>query len=159
VGELRRILKERLPEHMVPSAFVFLDVLPMTGSGKIDAAALPAPDASRPELDSAYCGPRTPADEALVEIWKSVLLLDRVGVRDNFFELGGHSLLATQVISRAREAFHVDVPLRDLFVNPTIEDLALAIAERQADRFAAGELENLLAEVRAPARKGGPEGR
>ena len=88
-----------------------------------------------------------------------MLRLDRVGVHDNFFELGGHSLLATQVISRARDAFHVEVPLRDLFVNPTVEGLALAIAERQADRVAPGELEGLLSDVKAAAGAAASKGR
>jgi amino acid adenylation domain-containing protein len=159
IAELRRVLKERLPDYMVPSAFVPIEALPITRSGKLDVAALPAPEPSRPELDNAYCGPRTPVEETLAGIWQSVLRLDRVGVQDNFFELGGHSLLATQVISRVREAFHVDVPLRDLFVNPTVEGLALAITERQAGQFAPDELERLLAEVKAPGGKTGPEGR
>ncbi len=159
VAELRRVLKERLPDYMVPSAFVRIESLPTTRSGKLDTAALPEPEPSRPELDNAYCAPRTPAEETLAEIWRSVLGLDRVGVKDNFFELGGHSLLATQVISRAREKFHVDVPLRDLFINPTIEGLALAITERQVGQFAPEELEGLLAQVKAPGGKTGPEGR
>jgi acyl carrier protein len=144
---------------MVPSAFVLLDALPRTRSGKLDAASLPAPDPARPELENAYCGPRTPVEETLTEIWKSLLRLDRVGIHDNFFELGGNSLLATQVISRIRDVFHVDVPLRDLFVNPTVAGLALAIAEKQAERIAPGELEGILSDLKSWRGETGPEGR
>ncbi|MGH7834013.1 MAG: phosphopantetheine-binding protein, partial [Candidatus Binatia bacterium] len=123
-GELRSYLKEKLPDPMVPSAFVLLDVLPRTPHGKLDRRALPEPDQSRPELEENLAAPRTPVEEAIVEIWREVLSLDRVGVHDNFFELGGHSLLATQVISRLREAFQVELPLRSLFERPTIAGLA-----------------------------------
>jgi amino acid adenylation domain-containing protein len=157
VSDLRRLLKEKLPEYMVPSTFVLLDALPRTRSGKLDAASLPAPEPARPELDNTYCEPRTPTEETLAEIWRTVLRLDRVGVHDNFFELGGHSLLATQVISRVRDVFHVDVPLRDLFVNPTVAGLALAIAERQSERVAPGELESLLSELKAWTGETGPK--
>jgi acyl carrier protein len=114
---------------MVPSAFVVLDALPLTPSGKLDRNALPAPDGARPELDGSYEAPRNPVEEAVAKIWAEVLGVERVGARDNFFELGGHSLLATQVISRIRQAFPVDVPLRRLFEEPTVATLALAITE------------------------------
>jgi acyl carrier protein len=123
-GELRRYLKEKLPDPMVPSAFVLMDTLPRTPHGKLDRRALPAPDQSRPEVEENFAAPRTPVEEAIVEIWREVLSLDRVGIHDNFFELGGHSLLATQVISRLREAFRVELPLRSLFERPTIAGLA-----------------------------------
>ena len=102
-NELRSFLKQKLPEYMVPSAFVFLDTLPLTPNGKVDRKALPAPDQNRPEAEESYVAPRTPVEELLAEIWAEVLKLDKVGVHDNFFELGGHSLLATQVISRVRK--------------------------------------------------------
>jgi amino acid adenylation domain-containing protein len=159
VGDLRRLLREKLPEYMVPSTFVLLDAVPRTRSGKLDAASLPAPEPARPELDNTYCGPRTPMEETLTEIWMTVLRVDRVGVQDDFFELGGHSLLATRVISRARDAFQVELPLRDLFLNPTVAELAMAIAERQAERVAPGELERLLSELESAARERSPDGR
>jgi acyl carrier protein len=109
---------------MVPSAFVFLDSLPLTPNGKLDRKALPAPDHSRPELDDAFAAPRTPVEEILANIWAEVLKLDKVGIHDNFFDLGGHSLLATQLISRVRDAFKLDLPLRSLFEAPTIYGLA-----------------------------------
>ncbi len=117
---LRDWLKPRLPEYMVPSAFVSLDALPLTQHGKIDRGALPAPDFS----GGNYQAPRTPVEDALAEAWGSVLGIDRVGVADNFFDLGGHSLLATQVISRVRDALGIDLPLRTLFESPTISGMA-----------------------------------
>jgi acyl carrier protein len=123
-GELRGYLKEKLPDPMVPSAFVLLDALPRTPHGKLDRRALPEPDQSRPEVEKNLVAPRTPVEEAIVEIWREVLSLDRVGIHDNFFELGGHSLLATQVISRLRAAFSVELALRSLFESPTVAGLA-----------------------------------
>jgi len=121
--ELHHFLKQQLPEYMVPSAFVLLDVLPLTSNGKVDRRALPAPDTTRPELADTYVAPRTPVEEVLVGIWAEVLGLDGVGVQDNFFELGGHSLLATQVISRVRDAFSVELSLYSLFEAPAITSL------------------------------------
>jgi acyl carrier protein len=103
---------------------VFVDSLPLTPSGKIDRRALPAPDQSRPELESAFVASHTPAQELVARTWADVLKVERVGIYDNFFELGGHSLSATQVISRLRAAFCVDLPLRSLFEGPTVADLA-----------------------------------
>jgi amino acid adenylation domain-containing protein len=124
VGELRTFLKAKLPDYMVPSTFAFLDSLPLTPSGKIDRQALPKPGQSRPEVESAFVTPRTPTEELLARIWAEVLNLEKVGIHDNFFELGGHSLLAMQVISRQREAFRVELPLRSVFERPTIAGLA-----------------------------------
>jgi len=124
VSELRSYLKEKLPEYMVPGAFVFLEKLPLTGSGKIDREGLPRPDGSRPELKKEFVGARTKTEEELASIWGEMLRLDKVGIHDNFFELGGHSLLATQILSRVREVLHVDIPLRTIFEMPTIMELA-----------------------------------
>jgi acyl carrier protein len=114
---------------MVPSAFVVLDSLPLTPNGKLDRKALPAPDQTRPELEKTFVAPRTPVEETLASIWSDVLQFDHVGIHDNFFELGGHSLLATQLISRIRDAFKIDLPLRSLFEAPTIYGLAQRIQE------------------------------
>jgi amino acid adenylation domain-containing protein len=124
VPELRRAVKAQLPDYMVPAAFVVLDALPLTAHGKVDRAALPAPDSARPELQEAYAAPRTPLEESLAQVWADLLGLERVGVDDNFFELGGHSLLATQVISRLRDRFGVELPVRALFEEPTVAGLA-----------------------------------
>jgi acyl carrier protein len=130
VGELRRFLAEKLPDYMIPSSFVTLDALPLTPSGKVDRRALPAPDGARPELEETFAAPLTPIEQALAEIWCSLLKLERVGVHDNFFELGGHSLLATQVISRIRNLFQVEIPLRALFEAPTVAGIALDLVQR-----------------------------
>ena len=122
--DLRSFLQHKLPDYMVPSAFVFLDSLPLTANGKLDRKALPAPDHSRPELDDTFAAPRTPVEDILANIWSEVLKLDKVGVHDNFFHLGGHSLLATQVVSRINTSFQIDLPLRYLFETPTIAGLA-----------------------------------
>src|SRR5229473_2311589 len=126
VGELRKVLQGRLPEYMVPSAFVFLERLPLTANGKLDRRALPKPG-ERPEQGREYVGPRTAVEEILCGIWAKVLGLERVGVEDNFFELGGHSLLATQAVSQVRKAFSVELELRRLFESPTVMELAKAI--------------------------------
>jgi amino acid adenylation domain-containing protein/FkbH-like protein len=128
VPQLRQRATEKLPEYMVPSAFVVLDSLPLTENGKVDRRALPAPDQLRPELEGKYVAPRTPSEELVAGIWAEVLKIERVGVQDDFFDLGGHSLNATQVISRVRESFKVEMPLRALFESPTIEALARTIA-------------------------------
>jgi surfactin family lipopeptide synthetase A len=127
---LRAHLKKKLPDYMVPSAFVFLDSLPLTPNGKLDRKRLPAPDNSRPEIEDAFAAPRTPIEEILANIWAEVLKLDQVGIHDNFFELGGHSLLATQVVSRIRSNFAVDLPLRNIFEAPTIAALAPRVQPR-----------------------------
>jgi amino acid adenylation domain-containing protein len=128
-GDLRRFIEKVLPEYMVPSAFVFLDALPRTPNGKVNRRALPAPGSGRPELEEHYALPGSPTEEVLAGIWRDVLGLTQVGVNDNFFELGGHSLRMTQVISRVRDAFQVEVPIRRFFEAPTIAELGLAIEE------------------------------
>jgi amino acid adenylation domain-containing protein len=131
--ELRRSLRDKLPDHMVPAVFVLLDALPLLSNGKIDRRVLPGPDRARPELDKAFVAPRTPTEEKLAEIWARLLGIELVGIHDNFFDLGGHSLLATQTVSRMREAFDVEIPLRRLFEVPTVAGLAESIeAARQA---------------------------
>ncbi|MBI2230714.1 MAG: amino acid adenylation domain-containing protein, partial [Deltaproteobacteria bacterium] len=129
VSELRGFLKAKLPEYMIPSAFVFLDALPLTPNGKIDRKSLPAPDRNRDGLEQGYAAPRSPTEEILAGIWAEVLKIEPVGIHDNFFDLGGHSLLATQVISRLRVTLQVDLPLRFLFENPTVSGLADRIEE------------------------------
>jgi len=126
-AELRQFVANRLPDYMVPSAFVLLNALPLTPHGKVDRRALPAPDISRADLENAYAPPRNPDEERLVSIWKELFNLDQIGIHDNFFELGGHSLLATQLISRLRQVFEVELILREFFNAPTIAGLAKMI--------------------------------
>jgi amino acid adenylation domain-containing protein len=124
IPDLRRFLKARLPEYMIPSAFMQLPRLPLTPNGKIDRRALPSALAAGPALDADFVAPRTPIEALLADIWAAVLGLDQVSIHDNFFELGGHSLLATRLVSRVREAFGIDLPLRCLFESPTVAELA-----------------------------------
>ena len=122
-SEMRRFMKEKLPDYMIPTAFVYLDLLPLTPNGKIDRRALPRPDLKRSRLETKFVAPRTPVETVLAKIWCEVLGLERVGVQDNFFDLGGHSLLVTQVMSRARENFEMELPLPRFFETPTIAGL------------------------------------
>jgi amino acid adenylation domain-containing protein len=122
--ELREALKRRLPEYMVPAAFVALDRIPLTANGKVDRRALPEPDGAGIAAGGAHVAPATPVEEVLAGIWAEVLRVERVGTADSFFELGGHSLLATRVASRVRAAFGVELPLRALFEGPTVAALA-----------------------------------
>nr|WP_282202311.1 non-ribosomal peptide synthetase [Kitasatospora fiedleri] len=124
---LRAFLAARVPDHMLPAAFVVLDHLPLTPNGKVDREALPAVDLVRPVLRTEYTAPATPTEERVARAWAAVLGLLRVGADDNFFELGGHSLLATKLVFRLRTEFGVDLPLRALFEHPTVAGTAAAV--------------------------------
>ncbi|WXH33848.1 D-alanine--D-alanyl carrier protein ligase [Myxococcus stipitatus] len=124
VGALRGFAQERLPAHMVPSAFVELAALPLTLNGKLDRRALPVPEAGAGVSEHAYVPPATAMEELLAAIWKDVLRVEQVGRHDDFFALGGHSLVATQVVARLRSSRGVEVPLRALFEAPTLEGFA-----------------------------------
>jgi amino acid adenylation domain-containing protein/FkbM family methyltransferase len=126
---LRNHLSGKLPDYMVPSAFVLLDRLPLLANGKVDLKALPGPGSSRQQLDEEYVEPRNEAERAIAGVFAEVLGVEKVGVDDNFFLLGGHSLSATQVITRLRDTLHADVPLRRMFEKPTVAGLALAVEE------------------------------
>jgi acyl carrier protein len=123
-GELRKALKVILPDYMLPSGFVQLEELPMLPNGKLDRRALPASCQSTPLVEGLFVEPRTPSEKVLAEIWSGVLNLERVGIHDNFFEMGGHSLKATRVMSRVREVFRVELPVRALFESPTVAGLS-----------------------------------
>jgi amino acid adenylation domain-containing protein len=124
VSELQGVLKEHLPEYMMPTAIVPLNELPLTANGKVDRRSLPAPDLTQVQPHATFIAPSTPTEEMLAGIWAEILGLEKVGIHDNFFELGGHSLLATQVISRLQKVFQVELPLRQLFESPTVAGLA-----------------------------------
>ena len=147
VTELRNFLKSKLPDYLVPSAFVFLSALPLLPNGKIDRRSLPDPDNDRPALEKAYVPPRTAIEEQLAQIWSRMLKIEKVGIHDNFFELGGHSLLATQVLSQVREEFMVELGPRRLFEAPTIEGLAVTITQLQASQHDAAEMNELLSRI------------
>ncbi|NET07733.1 MAG: amino acid adenylation domain-containing protein [Symploca sp. SIO2B6] len=143
VPQLRNFLKEKLPEHMTPSAFVLLERLPLAPSGKVDRRALPTPDTSRSDLKKGFVPPRTPAEETVAAIWANVLGQEQVGVYDNFFELGGHSLRAIQIISRLREAFQIELLMSHLFEFPCVADLALIIEEILIEELEKEELKQI----------------
>jgi amino acid adenylation domain-containing protein len=136
-SELRRFLRAELPEYMIPASFVLLDHLPLNRHGKVDRAALPEPEPMR--LAATAAPPRTPVERALALLWREVLGVAEVGREDGFFELGGHSLLATQLVSRVRDAFAVELPLRAVFETPTLSGVASWIEQaRSISRPSAG---------------------
>ena len=130
---LREFLKSRLPQYMVPASFILMDSWPLTPNGKVDERALPRPDASRSDLESVFVAPRTDTESLLANLWSDVLRVDSIGVHDNFFDLGGHSLLATQVMSRIRETFKVNLPLRYFFERPTVAGLAEFLRDTKSE--------------------------
>jgi hypothetical protein len=117
---LRDFLAERLPSHMIPSAFVQLDDLPLTANGKVDRSALPPPEHQRPALNTEFVAPHTTLQQTIGQVWKEVLGLDEVGIDDNFFDLGGHSLLVIRLREGLRKALAIEVRLVDLFMSPTV---------------------------------------
>jgi acyl-coenzyme A synthetase/AMP-(fatty) acid ligase len=135
VEALRAHLSARLPEHMVPAAYVRLDALPLSPNGKLDRGALPAP-ADDAYARHGYEAPVGETEQALAEIWAEMLGLERVGRRDDFFDLGGHSLLAARVASRAGERFGAHVSATAVFLHPTLAALAQAVDEARASRSA-----------------------
>lgn len=126
-ADLRSFLREKLPDYMVPSAFVFLDAFPLTPNGKIDRNALPQPDEQKSAVDVNSASTLSPIEEKLAGIWREVLRVDHVSVGDNFFDLGGHSLLAIQVMARVRDLFQVELPLRVIFETPTLAGFTQAV--------------------------------
>jgi aspartate racemase len=131
VGELRRYMKERLPEYMMPGGYVILPQLPLNANGKVDRNALPAPELARADASARFIAPRTPVEESLAGIWSKILGTEQVGADDNFFELGGHSLLVTRVLNAVRERYGVELPLRLFFESPTVAALAEQIEATQ----------------------------
>ncbi len=150
VGDLQVFLRRKLPDHMVPSAFIMLEALPLTPNGKVDRRALPAPDIARPEWGEAFVAPYTPIEKELAQIWCDVLGIRQVSISDNFFNLGGHSLLATQVTSRIRDAFHVEMPIRNLFETAIIADLATVIERKLIEQIDGEKLAQIRAGLRQP---------
>ncbi|HEX9454735.1 MAG TPA: phosphopantetheine-binding protein, partial [Candidatus Binatia bacterium] len=143
---LRNAAAQKLPAHMVPSDFVFLDSLPLTANGKVDRLALPAPDRSRAELAVAYAAPRSDAEELLAKIWAEVLAIELVGIDDNFFDLGGDSLAASRVISRVIQSFKLVLPVKALYDAPTVARMAQFV-KHHADRADDAALEQTLRQV------------
>ena len=125
VTALRNAVWAKLPDYMVPAVFVRLDAMPVAPNGKVNRRILPDPGHDRPDLDQPYVPPRTPFEQTITEIWAAVLGIDRVGIHDNFLELGGNSLMAGQILARIGEAFQAELPLRMLFDEPTVAEMAL----------------------------------
>jgi acyl carrier protein len=148
---LSSYLKEKLPEYMVPSAYVMLKNFPLTPNGKVNRKALPSPDKIRPDLTATFVEPRTPIEKMLVEIWAKVLSIQQVGIYDNFFELGGHSLLVTQLLARVRKAFPIELSLGSIFEAPTVagmvERIEIGMQTESAFQISTKDAVNLDAEA------------
>jgi amino acid adenylation domain-containing protein len=151
ISRLREHLLGKLPEYMVPSAYVEMEKLPLNHNGKIDRKSLPEPERTKPEQE--YVAPRNPTEETLCRLWQEILRRDGVGIHDNFFRIGGHSLLAAQLATRMRESFKVDIPLRRMFEVPTIAQLAEAIDQAVQSAGVNGASSNLLPAIKKMARK------
>ncbi len=128
--ELRAFLKDKLPDYMVPAAFVTMEELPLTPNGKLDRAALPEPEITRADIGSRFVAPRNEVEHQLALIWERVIGIKPIGVTDSFFDLGGHSLLAVRLFSETTRAFGTDLPLAAIFQHPTIEQIAALIGGR-----------------------------
>jgi acyl-coenzyme A synthetase/AMP-(fatty) acid ligase/acyl carrier protein len=135
VSVLRDYLRKKLPEYMVPNAFLMLEMFPLTPSGKIDRLSLPSPTNLRPVLESAYLAPRTEIEQAIAAIWQEVLRLEKVGVNDNFFDLGGHSLVMAQVRTKLGQKLQRDLSMLELFIYPTINSLAQHLSQEKNEQI------------------------
>ncbi len=124
---LRAHLAEQVPSYMLPAAFVVLEAFPLTPNGKLDRAALPAPDGID-DVRTPYVAPSTPIEEIVAKVWEDLLERERVGVHDNFFDLGGHSLRVTQLIARLRAECGIELPLRTAYERPTVAGMAGALS-------------------------------
>ncbi|MET8505486.1 amino acid adenylation domain-containing protein [Streptomyces sp. NPDC004787] len=131
-ADLRERLRANLPDYMIPNWFVFLDALPLTPNGKVDRKALPVPEGDRPDTGADYVEPRNRVERIVADVWCEVLGLDRVGVHDNFFHIGGHSLHAIQTVLRLAKKLDVELTVRDMFLAPTVADVAAAVAAAAA---------------------------
>lgn len=151
MNDLREYLLSRLPEYMVPAAYVQLEKIPLNHSGKIDRKNLPPPEADTPEQE--YVGPRNPTEETLCRLWQELLRRERVGIHDNFFNIGGHSLMAAQLATRIRGNLNVDIPLRTVFESPTIAQLAQSIGEVLQTAATSGVSSQLRPAIKRVARK------
>ncbi|MDZ8136605.1 MAG: amino acid adenylation domain-containing protein [Nostoc sp. DedQUE04] len=142
VSNMHRFVREKLPEYMMPSAFVILKVLPLMPNGKVNRSALPEPDGYRPELEATYQPPQTEIEEAITIIWQEALNVQKVGINDNFFELGGHSLLIVQIHSKLRQLFNQDLSITDLFEHPTISSLVKFLNPEKSEESSLEESHN-----------------
>jgi amino acid adenylation domain-containing protein len=147
IPQLRQFLAQQLPDYMLPALFVPLESLPRNPNGKVDRRALPDPDCSRSQTTTMFVAPRTPVETVIADIWAEVLGIEPIGIHDNFFELGGHSLLATQIVSRLRQVFQVELPLRSLFEAATIADLSPILIAHEAKPGRTETIARLLKQI------------
>ena len=139
VSELNHLLKEKLPDYMMPKSFVMLEALPLLPNGKINRRGLPLPDQIRPELAATYQPPQTEIEQSIASIWQEVLHIEEVGINDNFFELGGHSLLLVQVHNKLQKIFQQEFPLFEMFHYPTISYLAQYLSQQSSEQLSLAE--------------------
>ena len=149
-SQLRGALAARLPEYMIPSAFVLLDALPLVGIGKVDRRALPPPTRGRPELAAPYAAPRTPVEAGLSRLWAESLELEHVGIHDEFLDLGGNSLVALRIVSRLSEAFRIEAPPKEFLAASTVAEMAVLVLEHQARAIRSDDLARVLARLETP---------
>jgi amino acid adenylation domain-containing protein len=142
-GLLRTFLRHYLPTVMLPTTFTYLERLPLTPTGKVDRQSLPEPAVDTTDIRTPYIAPRTPIEQSLVDIWRDIMAAQAIGIYDDFFDLGGHSLLATRMLARIREQFHMELPLRVLFEQPTVAGLAIVILQTYAEQMVDSGLEIL----------------
>jgi amino acid adenylation domain-containing protein len=147
VGDLRSFLQKKLPDYMIPSAFVPLQTLPLTVNGKVDRKALAAPDKINADIEQSFIAPRNSLEAQIADIWSEVLRVEKVGIHHNFFTLGGHSLLVTQLISRIRDALTVELLIQDVFANPTVAELSVIVTQKLAEQVDDESLARSLAEL------------
>ena len=147
IADVQQHLREKLPAYMMPSSFVLVNEWPLTSNGKLNKKALVQVKEGRGGDEKSYVAPRTPVEEIIAGIFSEVLSVERVGIYDNFFDLGGHSLLVTLVVSRLREAFHVELPFRTVFDSPSVVDLSLAIAQSIMEKENGTGIAELLEEA------------
>lgn len=149
-GEVRTFLKARLPEHMLPSAFIMLEHMPLTANGKADRRNLPAPRRGESmDMGKEFVAPRTPVEEVVAQVWSNVFKLERVGVYDNFFELGGHSMIATRIIAQLHELFQGRFSIRTLLEKPTVAGMAEALHASEATPGSAEKIARLQLRINA----------
>ncbi len=146
-SELRIFMQSLLPDYMQPSHYIKLDKIPLNANGKVNYRELPAPDSTRPELNNTLVPPGTSVEKVVTDIWSDILGLDTMGIHDNFFELGGHSLSATRMLFKVRDWFHLDIPLRSIFENPTVAGISLLITQGFVLENQSGESVKIIDEL------------